>query len=117
MPQARLLFHITLLGDDSTLKRLVQSTLMDKAQVSRTMAGLVKEGYIGFAGPLKQPTRFTARTSAVLRAKGSEALERALAVIGGHHAEVLQQFSIEERRILYKVFKRLVALARTWDAE
>jgi DNA-binding MarR family transcriptional regulator len=117
MAQVRLLFHITLLGDGATLKQLIQSTLMDKAQMSRTMAGMVKSGYIGFAGPLKRPTRFTARTRAVLRPKGSEVLERALVIARRHHVEVLQELSVDERHILYKLFKRLGVLAQRWDAE
>ena len=116
MTVVRLLVQLHFVGP-STLKQLIERTLMDKAHVSRTMASMVKSGYIGYSGPLKNPTRFTARTKAVLTPAGEELVERALMVARAHHLEVLQGIAPGERRNLYRVLRRLTAVAEAWESE
>ena len=116
MPVVRLLAALERLGP-STLKQLVAATGMDKAQVSRTMAGMVKSGYIDFSGPIDNPSRFTARTKAVLTRKGDLLVAEALTVAREHHVEVLQHFAPNERRTLYRLLRRMIEAAEAWGED
>jgi DNA-binding MarR family transcriptional regulator len=107
-PQVRLL---TLVQEEGpiTFKAIAARSSMDKAQASRTLAELVAAGYVALSGPDGAATRFTAKVSASLTAKGRALYRRALPIAHRHQMEILDQLSESERRALYVLLHRLLA--------
>jgi len=89
-------------------KQIVKYSMMDQAQASRTLAVLIRDGYISLHGPNGAATRFTARVSAKLTAKGRKVSERAMDIAREHQMQILEQLSREERKSFHTVLHRLL---------
>lgn len=89
-------------------KQIVKHSMMDQAQASRTLAVLIRDGYISLHGPNGAATRFTARVSAKLTAKGRKVSERAIDIAREHQMQILEQLSREERKNFHVVLHRLL---------
>lgn len=98
-----------------TLKQVVAATGIDKAQGSRTLAHMLREGYVTFEGPNGQAGRLTARTKAVLTPAGVVLHDRAVRVAREHHSLVLAALSPEERRSLHDILEKLSGLIDGWE--
>lgn len=106
-PAIRLL---TLLHERGPLgfRAMVEGSLMDKAQVSRTLSPLITDGYISVSGTGKDGKRLTAASTASLTAGGTRLFEKALVIARRHQVALLKQLSHQERSMLHAVLHRLI---------
>jgi len=106
-PAIRLL---TLLHERGPLgfRAMVEGSLMDKAQVSRTLSPLVSDGFISVVGTGKNGKRLTASSTASLTVEGDRLFEKALIIARRHQVALLKTLSLQERSMLHAVLHRLI---------
>jgi DNA-binding MarR family transcriptional regulator len=106
-PAIRLL---TLLHERGPLsfRLMVEGSLMDKAQVSRTLSPLIAGGFITIAASGKNGRRLTASSSASLTDEGNRLFEKALSIARRHQLALLKKMSHQERAMLHAVLHRLI---------
>jgi len=101
---------ITLLHEKGPLpfRQIVERSLMDKAQVSRTLPGLIERGSVEIAGHSPASRRFSATNTATLTVEGRRLFERVRIIARRHQLELLRPLSPAERRMLHAVLHRLI---------
>jgi len=106
-PDVRL---IVLLHEKGPLsfRLIVEGSQMDKAQVSRTLPGLIERGLIVVSGPGNGRKRFSISSTADLTPAGRRLFARILLIARRHQLLLLQQMSVQERRMLHAVLHRLI---------
>jgi DNA-binding MarR family transcriptional regulator len=106
-PAIRLL---TLLHERGALnfRLIVEGSLMDKAQVSRTLSPLISGGFVSVAGRGRDGKRLTALSTASLTEDGNRLFEKALIIARRHQLALLRQLSRRERSMLHAVLHRLI---------
>jgi DNA-binding MarR family transcriptional regulator len=110
IPEVRL---IGVLYDYEPLKfkQIIWYSMMDKAQASRTLAALIRGGYISLHGPDGPAKRFTARVAAKLTQKGRNEFKKILVIARRHQLEILNQLSREERKSFHDILHHLLGWA------